>query len=78
MGKIVYPDCYVELIVRTTHDEIVARSHSTCRISDHYVDSPVASRIIVAGAGSGALQRRRRVAETGSGASQRLAALQGR
>ena len=55
VGEVVYPYLYIEPIVMWTHDGIVTRSQLSCRIPDSYVVSPVASRTIVAGAGSGAL-----------------------
>ena len=40
-----------------TQARIATRCHLSCRIPDRYVVSPVASWIIVAESGSGALQR---------------------
>ena len=65
-GKVVYPDWYVEPIVRSTHDGTVTRSHLACRTPDRYVVSPVASRIIVAGARCSVWERYRSVALSGS------------
>ena len=78
MGRVVYPDWYVGSTVRWTHDRIITRSHLSCRIPDRY---DVASWIIVALAGSGALQHLR-ASRSVAGAllwcMQRLVALQER
>ena len=63
VGKVIYPNLYVESIVRWTHDGIVTRSHLSCRTPGRCVVSPVASQIIVAEAGSGALRRLEAVQE---------------
>ena len=57
VGKVVDPDRYAESNGMKTHDRIVTRSHISCLIPDRYVVSPVASRILVVGSGSEALQR---------------------
>ena len=55
MGKVVSSDWYTEQIVKWTQDGIFTLCHQSCRIPDRYMDSPLASQVIVAGLGSGAL-----------------------
>ena len=57
VGKVVYPDWYMASIVGLTNDGIATWSHLSCRTPDRFVVSPVALRILVAAAGSGALPR---------------------